>query len=260
MNQYSRYYNILGPWLREIGEELRQKFGNIEAIEQKTNSPTDGVTELDRKVETFLAERLMSHDKTTGFFGEEYGQQGNTERFWLADPIDGTAHFIRGIPFCTTMLALIEQGEAVFSIIYNFTQDAIYWAAKGEGAYRNEKRIHVSNRSLQESYLCYEMNLEDPQALAWWLAIRRRYAVFVKTVNTGFEYSLIAEGKLDGRICLKPSGKDWDYAPGALLVAEAGGTVRNIGKDTFDYQDHNFIAANEKIYREVSDILTQNKS
>ena len=50
-----------------------------------------------------------------------------------------------------------------------------------------------------------------------------------------------------------PYGKDWDYAPGALLVTEAGGIATNIGKTTYDYRNHDYIITNPVIHRELTE-------
>ena len=72
-------------------------------------------------------------------------------------------------------------------------------------------------------------------------------------ISAGFEYAMVASGKLDARISLDPYGKIWDFAPGSLLVAEAGGVVANIGSKGYDYRNFNFIAANPVIYKELTE-------
>lgn len=236
--------------VREAGAMLKPHFGKAKAVGQKDEMAVNIVTALDREAETFIAERLKKIDSSIEVVGEEFGGNVNAERFWLLDPIDGTSHFMRGIPFCTTMLALIEEGQVVFSCIYDFVNDNMYEAAKGAGAWHNGTPIKVSNRSLSQAYLCLEMNLEKKENLAAYLALRKK-AIPVKTVNCGYEFSLIASGKLEGRICIDPYGADWDYAPGSLLVAEAGGIVRNIGSESYDFRNHNFLAVNPEVYNEL---------
>ena len=70
---------------------------------------------------------------------------------------------------------------------------------------------------------------------------------------------MVACGKLDARVGFDPYGKDYDFASGALLVAEAGGIVTNIHKDTYDYRDINHIAGNPVIYEELKNILKDYK-
>ncbi len=72
------------------------------------------------------------------------------------------------------------------------------------------------------------------------------------TISAGYEFGLVAQGKIGGRICFDPFGKDWDYGPGSLLVTEAGGRVTNIGASSYDFRKHNFIAANLSVHEELS--------
>lgn len=252
--QYSQYFKVIQPLLKEVGSKLQPFHGKIAAVHQKTESSADAVTALDREVEKFLAERLQQYDNSISFCGEEYGGNNQAERFWLADPIDGTAHFIRGLPFCTTMISLIENQKVVFAAIYDFLNEDIYWAAKGEGARKNQEIIRVSNRTLRQAYLGHEMDFSETKNLEKWLELSKQ-AIFMKTVSAGYEFIQIAAGKMDGRICIKPTGKDWDYAPGSLLVSEAGGIVRNIDKESYDYRNHDFIAGNPTIYAEILSII-----
>lgn len=247
------HYQKVMPVIRDAGKVLRRSFGNVEAIAQKSNSPADVVTEVDRHVETFIAERLHDLDPSIGFFGEEHGGENDGERYWLLDPIDGTAHYIRGNPFCTTMLSLIEGGQVTFSVIYDFVQDDVFAAAKGQGAFCNEKPIRVSDRPLSRAYMTYEINLDLEDNLKRWMNLRKRCVLF-NTINCGFEFSRVASGKIEGRICLTPFGKDWDYAAGALLVAEAGGIVRNIGSESYDFRNHSFTATTPQVYEDLRKI------
>ncbi len=232
------------------GDELRAGYGKI-AHETKAHA-ADLVTELDRKVEQGLAEALRAFDSTIGFRGEEFGVQSKSDTTWLSDPIDGTTHFVRGMPFCTSMLALIDEGEAVLSIIYDFIGEQVYWAIKGEGAYCGETKLKVSDRPLSNSIIGFESNQGIPANLKLRQQLRER-TNFLQTLSAGFEFAAIASGKIEGRIAKDPYGKDWDFAPGTLLIKEAGGIVTNLGKKTYDYTNHDFLALNPVVYKELTE-------
>jgi len=240
------------PIIREVKDIVLPFFGNVEQIRHKDDSGQNLVTELDVKVESFVSERLKGLYPSIQFVGEEGGGDRTAERFWLLDPIDGTSHFIRGLPFCTTMLALVDKGEVVFSVIYDFVRDEIYVAEKGMGATKNGVPIHVSARPLRESYVCLEIKQDTAENEQLFQKVTKQI-VFFKSVNAGFEYAMIASGKLDARICFKPFGNDYDYAPGSLLVREAGGIVTNVGSKSYDYRNLDFIAANPLVYKELTE-------
>lgn len=236
----------------KVGHELKQYYGNVESLSKGDGSSVSGVvTELDRKTEQFLAAELGKFSPDIGFRGEEFGVQSEADTTWLVDPIDGTAHYIRGLPFCTTMVALIENGTVIMSVIHDFVNEDTYWAIRGKGAYLNDERIHVSQRTLRQSLISFETHIEKPKNYSKYLEVRQKAGI-IATINCGFEFAMIASGKLDGRIGLEPYGMDWDFAPGSLLVSEAGGVATNIGTNTYDYKNHDFIITNAVIHDELT--------
>ncbi len=208
--------------IRSVRPMLLPYFGNIKTTE-KAGRIHDVITELDTQIETYLKEKFFEILPTVGFFGEESGGEKNNN-FWLVDPIDGTLPFARGIPFCTTMVALIENGEVVFSAIYNFVTDTLFLAEKGKGAWENDIQIHVSDHPLKGALIKFETIREDTTHNAFKDRIYHQ-AIPFETVVAGHEFCLVASGKIDGRICINPYGKDYDFAPGALLVSAPGSIV-----------------------------------
>ena len=235
-----------------VATKVKPYFGNVETLNKGDGSSIGGVvTELDREAEQYLAQELGKFSLDIGFIGEEFGVQSDKSTTWLVDPIDGTAHFIRGLPFCTTMVTLIENGTVVMSVIHDFIRDDTYWAIRGKGAFCNDVPIHVSDRTLKQGLVSFETRLEKPDNLEKYLAVKAETAI-IATINCGYEFAMIASGKLEGRIGLNPYGMDWDFAPGSLLVAEAGGRATNIGKTSYDYKNHDYLITNAVIHEELT--------
>ena len=240
--------------LREAGEELRRNFGQFEPsqLKYKSDRASEVVTAFDVSTEELIRDRLHTVEPSISFVGEETGGDRNTERFWMVDPIDGTAHFIRGIPFCTTMLALIEGGIVTYAAIYNFAVDDMYIAERGGGATLNGKSMQVSNRELKGAYLGYETQVSKEENREVQRKVYSHGVALVKTISAGYEFCLVASGKLDGRIQLEPYGNDYDFAAGSLLVSEAGGVVANIGSTEYDYTNLNFLATNPVVFEQLT--------
>lgn len=246
----SNYSGVIETVL-DAGKILKKNFGKLPEISNKGHGASDAVTKLDGEIEEFLYKKLRKLNPTIGFKGEESGFIKKAKIFWLVDPIDGTSHFIRGNPLCTTMLALIEKKKVIFSVIYNFVTGELFIAEKNRGSKLNGKPIHVNSRSLKESYISIESRLKNSHDIKIFLALKEISANF-HTITCGYEYGLIASGRLEGRICLDPYGGDYDYAPGSLLVSEAGGVVANIGSQSYDYRNYDFIASNKVIFKELT--------
>ena len=240
---------------RQTGRRLKPHWGRI-AHETK-GEIGEMVTDLDRQTELFLANEFDRFDNRIGFRGEEFGVRREADPTWLVDPIDGTVHFIRGLPFCTTMIALIEAGQVVLAVINDFVRDETYWAIRGQGAFCDDQPIQVSQNSTETgSIIMVEANLSKP--LARQLRVDPRLLgqaqtnYLLRTANSGYEFSLVASGKVDGRLVFDGFGKDYDYAPGSLLVTEAGGVVTNLGQPNYDYTKLDLLAANPTVHRELT--------
>jgi myo-inositol-1(or 4)-monophosphatase len=229
--------------LIELRPRLLENHGTISHTKKSDNS---SLTELDVLVEKELLTAIGAVDSTVGFYGEEFGQQGSSDRFWTIDPIDGTEAFIRGLPFCTNMLAYIENGEVVASVIYNFVLDEYYQAVRGEGATCNGQTILVSDRDMGHACVEFEIRQDAPMSRDLYFELPR--FSMVKFSAAGFGFCQVARGRIEARLSYNAYGKIWDYAPGSLLVTEAGGIVANIGQLRYAYDNTNIIASNAKIH------------
>lgn len=228
------------------------KFGNVEDKGYKTDNSYDVVTQVDQDIENFLKTELQKIYPDIPFVWEEFWGNREMETYWLADPIDGTGHFIRGIPYCTTMLALVHRQEVIFSVIYDFVHDVIYHAEKWKGAYQDGKRLHVSTRSLSKSYLIIETNSKYQKNRDIESFIKDR-STLMHHICSGYDFILVASGKIEGRIVYDGFGMDYDFAPGTLLVSEAGGVVKSFDGKDFTCDNLNFIASNQQVYEELMD-------
>ncbi|PIQ68144.1 MAG: hypothetical protein COV91_05740 [Candidatus Taylorbacteria bacterium CG11_big_fil_rev_8_21_14_0_20_46_11] len=251
-NTKSTYSEAVLPIIHQVRETLLPFYGNVPFTEKNPTGKEDLLTELDTKVERFLRTEFKKLYPDIDFVGEEDGGDRTKERFWLVDPIDGTSHFVRGMPFCTTMVALIDKGDVVFSAVYDFVNDVMYHAEKGRGAYRNNEPMSISTRPLRLSRIEVSIQIDDPDRLQSYLALKKKCHIFHAGAS-GFELPLVALGKLDGSVHIGPGSKDYDVAPGLFLIKEAGGIVTNIGKQTYTYKDLDFIATNPAIHKELTE-------
>ncbi len=252
MTNAMSYREQILPVMRGMRELLLSGWGTAGITQHKGDSPVNIVTEVDTQVEKEVAAKLIELYPEIDFVGEEFGGNRDSKKMWLMDPIDGTGHYIRGMPFCTSMLALIEQGEVVFSVIYDFIKDDMYWAEKGKGAYCNKKPLHVSSRPLREAYIGVETNISRPENSRILNELRDK-AIVVQTISSGWEHAMVAAGKMDGRIMFEPYGNDYDFAPGSLLIREAGGVVNNVYSSAYDYRNTSVLAVNPVIYKELTE-------
>jgi len=238
--------SVVRPYRRQI----LAAHGNVEAEIKADSTP---VTALDTELEHLMRKALAQFDGSIGFEGEELGKSGSEETFWLLDPIDGTESFIRGLPFVRNMATLIDNGQPVFAFVYNPIKDELFTASENSGAFKNGQPIRVSQRPIDRAWIEISAPIQKPAVMKAILAVREH----VNAVSMVREFTMVAEGKLDGQLMYKSGGGPWDYAPRALLAKEAGGKVSNIGSDGYDFRNNDILIANPIIFDGLMQVIMQ---
>jgi histidinol-phosphatase len=210
------------------------------------------VTEADRTVEQMLRDRLTAERPEDAILGEELGEVGEGRRRWVLDPLDGTEWFARGIPVWGTLIALEDADGPLVAAISAPPLRRRWWAARGQGAYRDGERIHVSAVATVAHAFIAHANLYlgyDIDADALLRAAR---------LSGGFEsflaLMLCAEGAVDGAFA--PRGFLWDLLPAQLIVEEAGGRFTDLdGRRTA--AGRGAVAANPQLHQELLGALNR---
>src|ERR1700690_1359902 len=128
---------------REAGAILLQEFDRPVKISYK--GEVDIVTQADKRSEQAIVSRLRAQFPQHAIVAEEGGGTESASPFrWHFDPLDGTTNFAHGYPCFAVSIGLEEAGELIAGVIYQPVSGELFTAAKGEGAYLNQKRIKVS--------------------------------------------------------------------------------------------------------------------
>ncbi|WP_170603208.1 inositol monophosphatase family protein [Ruegeria arenilitoris] len=190
------------------------------------------VTEADLAVNEMLKRDLSSNRPDYGWLSEETEDSSdrlNREKVFIIDPIDGTRNFVEGSRTWAHSIAVAEHGEVTAAVIYLPMRNLIYAAAKGQGATLNGEPIQTSDPGImhEAEILAAKPNL-DPRH---WQS--GNVPVFVKAYRPSLAYrmALVAQGRFDGMLTLRPSW-EWDIAAGDLILREAGGLCTDrLGQD-----------------------------
>jgi histidinol-phosphatase len=174
------------------------------------------VTKVDRAVEAAIRETLAAERPDDAVLGEEEGGGPDpAKRRWIVDPIDGTRNYTRGIPVWATLVALEDSGVVRLGVVSAPALARRWWAERGEGAYANGERVHVSAiERVEEAVLSFSIENEIP-------GLARR-AWHVRGLGDFWAHMLVAEGAVDGAVDAVGLS-EWDVAPVQVIVEEAGG-------------------------------------
>jgi histidinol-phosphatase len=253
--QWRQRYEVAVEATRRGGQTALRYFDG--ALEVETKADQSPVTIADRETETLLRQALAEAFPTDGFLGEEHGDAPGTSGYrWIIDPIDGTRNFVRGIPIWATLVGLEYQGEVIAGVCDIPTLGHTYRALRGDGAYRNEKRIRVSDGTdLSQAIVFYS-------SLSWFMKAGRereflelsRRAERLRGFGDFYGHVLVAQGS--GEIMIEHGVHAWDVAAIQPIVEEAGGRFSDWeGNVTIHRPD--VLITNGKLHDEVLRILAR---
>ncbi len=189
------------------------------------------VTTADTSVQAHLKELLAQILPQAGFLGEESPANAALGAlYWVVDPIDGTSNFARGMRLSVISVALVEDEEEVFGMVYSPYSEEVFYAAKGQGAYLNGSRIGVSERDFRHALIFTAFSVyEKKYAPLCENVLRELYPElddFRRLGTAALELCYLAAGR--GELYFELRLFPWDWAAAAVILREAGGVIGTI--------------------------------
>ncbi len=230
---------------------IREGAGTDLEVRTKS-SPRDLVTRIDHASERAIREIILRGHPGHSILGEEGGRTGSHPYLWVVDPVDGTSNFARGVPHFAVSIGLEHGGDGVLGIITNPTTGDTYHAARGQGAFKNGERLRVSGcADVGSAFVTVSFSADEAvidRAKPVWDALLTRAQTVRRMGSTALELALLTEGKTDAFVGFGQGA--WDVAAGAVLVEEAGGSVRRLdGGATF------LAAASVTLIQQITTVL-----
>jgi len=240
---------------QEAGAILVAEFSRPVNISYK--GEVDLVTQADKRSEEAIVTRLRNHFPKHSIVAEEGGGQETDSPFrWHVDPLDGTTNFAHGYPCFAVSLGLEEAGEPIVGVIYQPLTGELFTAAKGEGAYLNQKKISVSRiETLATSLLCTgfpsNKRAQNPNIQYYSDFTLRSHGVR-RDGSAAMDLASVACGRFEA--FWEFGLRTWDAAAGIVLVREAGGTVTHFDGQPYRLGDREIMATNGLIHQEMKEV------
>jgi myo-inositol-1(or 4)-monophosphatase len=234
---------------REAGDLLADRAGQVEVAATKS-SPTDVVTEMDRRSEELIRSRILAARPADAILGEEGGLIGNTDNapvLWVIDPLDGTVNYLYGLhDWAVSIAAEAECGEAggqpgrkiLAGAVYVPLRDELFYAVRGLGAFLQSGDGNLRplkcrpgvplDRALIGTGFGYRQERRRVQGevvAAMLPQVRDIRRIGVASIDL----CAVAAGRIDG--FYERGLNYWDWAAGALVAAEAGAVVGGLNGD-----------------------------
>lgn len=234
MSQFDAELNFAKQLAYEAGKIMLHYF-NAKDKGITIKDDESPVTLADTEINKLVIERVKAAFPNHGVLGEEDSFNLDKEKLWVVDPLDGTPPFARGIPLSTFCMALVRNGEPIVAVVYDPYTNRLYWAAKGQGAYENERKLDLSQHEPQGKLgVCLEVaggsywtTFNDPAIGGKMLeAFDRTSDTFTYYLPIAYSIVMIAAGRFDAVVT---SGKNpWDLAAAGFIAQEAGAKVTDI--------------------------------
>lgn len=161
-------------------------------------------------------------------------------KVWIIDPLDGTSDFIRRTGEFSIMIALVRNRVPVAGIVYRPTEEKLFVAEKGQGAWLiapgTQKRLHVSNRreSLRAITSRSHLSADELAFIATLSPQEHR-----KMGSAGLKVAEVASANADLYFTTTSKMKQWDTAAAHCLISEAGGQMTDMLGEALSYNTEN---------------------
>ncbi len=232
------------------GAAIMQVYNRRDGYDIALKTDHTPITEADRAAHRTIREVLGStRIPVLSEEGREmlYDERCNWELYWLVDPLDGTVEFIKGNNEFTVNIALMENNEAVMSVVYVPYYHKMYLAGRGAGAFMRSdvgpdgsaawdydritkgwKPLPLDGTVHDRLRVALSRSHQTPETHAHVERLRAAYPdLEVVEQGSSYKFCLLAEGVVDYYVRTSDT-YEWDTAAGELILSEAGGETLSL--------------------------------
>lgn len=182
---------------------------------------------VDRMAHAALSDRLQALSPDLPILSEEDETSQvlkRADRYWLVDPIDGTASFVQDYDGFVTQVALMQDGQPCMAAIHAPALGLTYIAERGKGSYCNGERLALAGSGKLDVLID---NYPEPRGITWAAYTGLGFSRYIECGSISLKICRVADGTAD-LFFKNVIVKDWDLAAPQLVLSEAGGVMKDI--------------------------------
>lgn len=251
---------------------LLDYFGKNHNVQNKDRAGL--VSDADKNSEALIKDILKKACPEFDFLGEETdyadelsaaekqiflnNKKPSKKPRWILDPLDGTTNYLHRLPIWCISLALEIDEEIHIGIIDVPMMNQTFTAIKGQGAFCNGQKIHVTEcEKIEKAFMTTGFMNEYADILSEQLKIFEHFVWKAEAIRrpgaAAYDLAMIAAGNFD--VYWEKNIKPWDVAAGILLVEEAGGKCVNYSGHRYNAFQKDIVAGAPKVVEAfVSDL------
>jgi 3'(2'), 5'-bisphosphate nucleotidase len=217
--------------------EIYQK--DYKTSTKNDNSP---ITDADLKSNEVIKE-ILSQTKHWILSEEDKDdlQRITQETIWIVDPLDGTSDFIDKTGEFTVMISLIKNKKPILGVIGWPTENTLFVAQKGSGAFRfsNEKWEKITVTKISKIPKCRTVGSRHHLSDKEKSFIKKLGIEDFTSIGSSLKVGKISSGEAEAYITTTNKMKEWDSAASYCIISEAGGKMTDmLGNDlTYNNKD-----------------------
>ena len=224
---------------REAGRAIMEVYA--QPFEVYTKDDDSPVTQADLRASNIIKEML----RETGipFISEEDLPPDRSQlgRYWLVDPLDGTAEYDKRTGEFTVNIALIENKRPVLGVIYAPTLDKMWTSC--------DKHPSPFTSHLSPFTVLVSRSHRTPEVDEYINKVLRpaHPDLVIDSQGSSLKFARLVDGTADVYVCYNKT-KEWDTAAADAILTAAGGKVLKISDglpleyDKEDYPNPPFVA------------------
>lgn len=159
-------------------------------------------------------------------------------KVWIVDPLDGTNDFINKTGEFAILIGLVQNGESITGVIFQPTDQMLFVAERGKGAWKKEKgawqRLEVGKtKTISASVFAVSRHHLEPAEENFLHNLKP--SIVKSKGSAGLKMADIAAARADAYFTFSNKIKQWDICAGHCLINEAGGRVTDWNGKTYVY-------------------------
>jgi len=241
----------------EAGKAVMEVYGKNFSTSLKNDK--EPITEADIR-SNLIIQKIIS-DSNYPILSEETidnKERLDHNKIWIIDPLDGTTDFVNRTGEFTIMIALVENHKPILGIIYCPTEEKLFLAQKGQGAFllNHGKWQSISVSNILELDKCRAVgsrhHISDKETD---LLAELKISKFTSK-GSSLKVTDISSGKAEIYFTTTNKMKQWDTCASYCIIKEAGGKMTDMHGNDLKY---NTVLLNHKNGLLVTNGLIHNK-
>lgn len=225
---------------RQAGQLVLRYYGQASLrVSYKDDARQSPVTQADTAANELIVDALRVAFPDDAIWSEESPEHDelplmHRQRLWCIDPIDGTQEFINQNGEFAVMIGLAIHGRAALGVVYQPTEDRLYWAiptACGLEERDRSQALKLSTRQLggqsTQEYPILAISRSHPTRNIERLLSPIGPFQTRRSGSVGLKLCLLADGLVDMYLSSANYMAAWDTCAPEAIVRSAGGIVSN---------------------------------